>query len=226
MDKTTGYAAEDFRKMDPWRIFRIMSEFVAGFESMAQIENGVSIFGSARTPETDPFYALAREMARTLAESGHTVITGGGPGIMEAANRGAIDAQGVSVGLNIDLPFEQKPNHYITKMLSFRYFFCRKVMFSKYSKAAIVFPGGFGTLDELFEHLTLVQTMKITPLPIILVGSAFWSGMKEWIEREVLESGKYISPKDMFMFKTADTTEETMRILREWVGEINNNRNG
>ncbi len=219
MDKVTGYAADDFRKMDPWRIFRIMSEFVAGFEQMAQIENGISIFGSARTPETDRYYKLATELASTLTLSGYTVITGGGPGIMEAANKGASEAKGVSVGLNIDLPFEQKPNPFITKLLSFRYFFCRKVMFAKYSKGIIVFPGGYGTLDELFEHLTLVQTMKISPLPVILVGREFWGGMIDWVKSTLLEREKYISPEDIFLFKEADTVEETVGILQEWMGK-------
>ncbi len=219
MDKVTGYAADDFRKMDPWRIFRIMSEFVAGFEQMAQIENGISIFGSARTPETDRYYKLATELASTLTLAGYTVITGGGPGIMEAANKGASEAKGVSVGLNIDLPFEQKPNPFITKLLSFRYFFCRKVMFAKYSKGIIVFPGGYGTLDELFEHLTLVQTMKISPLPVILVGREFWGGMIDWVKSTLLEREKYISPEDIFLFKEADTVEETVGILQEWMGK-------
>ncbi len=220
MDHTTGYAADDFRKMDPWRIFRIMSEFVAGFEAMAQLENGISVFGSARTPPTDPYYKMAVELARDLTLDHYTVITGGGPGIMEAANRGAKEAQGMSVGLNIDLPFEQKPNPYIGKLLSFRYFFCRKVMFSKYSKAIVVFPGGFGTLDELFEHLTLVQTMKIPPLPIVLVGVSFWQGMLEWIKRELLERHKYISAEDMFLFRLVDTSAEAIAVVKEWLPRI------
>jgi uncharacterized protein (TIGR00730 family) len=217
MDKTSIYAAEDFRKMDPWRIFRIMAEFVEGFEAMALIENGISIFGSARTPESDRYYRMARELASLLTRDGFTVITGGGPGIMEAANRGAYDAKGVSVGLNIDLPYEQKPNPYIGKLLSFRYFFCRKVMFAKYSKALIAFPGGFGTMDELFEHLTLVQTMKIPPMPVILVGSSFWKGMIEWVEKVLLAEERYISPEDMNLFRIADTVPEIMNILKEWL---------
>lgn len=215
--KDTGYSPDDFRKMDPWRIFRIMAEFVEGFEAMAQIANGISVFGSARTPETDKYYQDAVHLGRSLTLSGYTVITGGGPGIMEAANRGAKEAGGVSVGLNIDLPFEQQPNPYIGKMLSFRYFFCRKVMFSKYSRAIVAFPGGFGTLDELFEHLTLVQTRKIGSMPIILYGSAFWQGCIDWVKNIMLDKEKYISPEDMFLFKIADTPDEILAILKELV---------
>ncbi|MCC8190259.1 MAG: TIGR00730 family Rossman fold protein [Planctomycetes bacterium] len=211
----TMIAPDDFRKMDPWRIFRIMAEFVEGFESMAQVTNGVSVFGSARTPETDKYYAMARELGARLTTGGYTVITGGGPGIMEAANRGASDVNGVSVGLNIDLPFEQNPNPYIGKLLSFRYFFCRKVMFSKYSKAIVAFPGGFGTLDELFEHLTLVQTMKIPTLPVILVGSEFWDDMVVWVKKALLAERGYISPEDLNLFRVVDTLDEVMAILRE-----------
>lgn len=214
MRKDSEYAADDFRNMDPWRIFRIMAEFVEGFEAMAQIANGVSVFGSARTPETDRYYRMAVELGRELTLAGHTVITGGGPGIMEAANRGAKEARGLSVGLNIDLPFEQKPNPYIGKLLSFRYFFCRKVMFSKYSKAVVVFPGGFGTMDELFEHLTLVQTRKISVLPIILVGTSFWKGCIDWITKSLLEDEHYIAPGDMQLFDLVDSVEEVMTLLR------------
>ncbi len=212
-----GYSADDFRKNDPWRIFRIMAEFVEGFEAMAHVENGVSVFGSARTPETDRYYQMARELGRLLTKAKFTVITGGGPGIMEAANRGAEEGGGASVGLNIDLPFEQEPNPYIGKLLSFRYFFCRKVMFSKYSRAIVAFPGGFGTMDELYEHLTLVQTMKIPPMPIILVGSAFWKGMLEWTEETLYREERYIGPKDLELFKLVDTPEEAMTLLRKWL---------
>ena len=214
-----SYISDDFRKMDPWRIFRIMAEFVEGFEAMAQIENGISIFGSARTPASDRYYEMARELAAMLTKDGYTVITGGGPGIMEAANRGAKESGGTSVGLNIDLPFEQAPNPYIGKLLSFRYFFCRKVMFAKYSKALIAFPGGFGTLDELFEHITLVQTMKIPPMPIVLVGRDFWEDMMKWIEKTLLHGEKYISPEDMKLFQLVDNAEEAMELLREWLPE-------
>ncbi len=217
MDNSTSYAADDFRNMDPWRIFRIMAEFVEGFEAMAQIHNGISVFGSARTPEHDRYYQMARELAHKLTLGGYTVITGGGPGIMEAANRGAKEAKGVSVGLNIDLPFEQKPNSYIGKLLSFRYFFCRKVMFSKYSQAIVTFPGGYGTMDELFEHLTLVQTKKIPPRPIVLVGSDFWKGMIDWIKDQLLAREKYICPNDLFLYRITDTVDETVAVLKEWV---------
>lgn len=214
MDNSNKYELDDFRNLDPWRIFRIMAEFVDGFESMAKIDNGVSVFGSARTPPEDKYYKMAVNLGRDLALEGYTVITGGGPGIMEAANRGAREANGVSVGLNIDLPFEQKPNPFISKLLSFRYFFCRKVMFSKYSRAIVTFPGGFGTMDELFEHLTLVQTLKIPPMPIILVGRKFWGGMLEWIEDE-LTAQKLISAEDLKLYDIADNPSEVMEILNE-----------
>jgi uncharacterized protein (TIGR00730 family) len=216
-DGTIMTNAEDFRKMDPWRIFRIIAEFVEGFEAMAEIENGISIFGSARTPPGDRYYEMARTLASSLAGDGFTVITGGGPGVMEAANRGAKEAGGVSVGLNIDLPFEQEPNPYIGKLLSFRYFFCRKVMFAKYSRALIAFPGGFGTLDELFEHITLVQTMKIPAMPIILVGKEFWKGLLEWTEKALLRQENYISPEDLELFRVADSAGEAADILKEWL---------
>lgn len=216
MDRSSVLLADDFRNMDSWRIFRIMAEFVEGFETMAQIENGISVFGSARTPESDTYYAMAVELARELTRAGYTVITGGGPGIMEAANRGAKEAGGVSVGLNIDLPFEQQPNPYIGKLISFRYFFCRKVMFAKYSRAIVAFPGGFGTLDELFEHLTLVQTMKIPPMPIVLVGAEFWGGMLEWINARMREGEKFISAGDTSLFKVADSVADVMGILKDW----------
>lgn len=214
MDNSNKYELDDFRNLDPWRIFRIMAEFVDGFESMAKIDNGVSVFGSARTPPEDKYYKMAVNLGRDLAMEGYTVITGGGPGIMEAANRGAREANGVSVGLNIDLPFEQKPNPFISKLLSFRYFFCRKVMFSKYSRAIVTFPGGFGTMDELFEHLTLVQTLKIPPMPIILVGRKFWGGMLAWIEDELM-SQKLISTEDLKLYDIADNPSEVMEILNE-----------
>ncbi|MDR2390319.1 MAG: TIGR00730 family Rossman fold protein [Planctomycetota bacterium] len=217
MGNKPEYLSDDFRNLDPWRIFRIMAEFVEGFEILAQIANGVSVFGSARTPECDRYYQLAVEMGRELAKAGYTVITGGGPGIMEAANRGAKEAGGESIGLNIDLPYEQKPNPYIGKLLSFRYFFCRKVMFSKYSQALVAFPGGFGTLDELFEHLTLTQTKKIPSLPIVLIGSEYWRGMIAWIRDQVLSEYNYISPKDMSLFRIVDTPAEAMDVLKKWI---------
>ena len=219
-------AGDDFRKMDPWRIFRIMAEFVEGFEAMAQIENGISVFGSARTPEDDRYYKMARDLGSKLTRGGYTVITGGGPGIMEAANRGAEDVGGMSVGLNIDLPFEQKPNKHIGKLLSFRYFFCRKVMFAKYSKAIVAFPGGFGTMDELFEHLTLVQTMKINPLPVVLVGSSFWKGVIDWMREELLGRENYIGADDLSLVNVADTVEEVMDVLLKKAPVVSTRQSG
>ena len=214
MKTTKMNEIEDFRNLDPWRIFRIMAEFVEGFESMAKVRNGVSVFGSARTPPDDRYYQLAVELGRKLATAGYTVITGGGPGIMEAANRGAFEVKGDSVGLNIDLPFEQIPNPYINKALNFRYFFCRKVMFAKYSQAIVTFPGGFGTLDELFEHLTLIQTLKIPAMPIILFGREFWQGLLDWMEKELLDR-KLISPEDIHLYQVTDSIDEVLAILAD-----------
>lgn len=212
MDSLVKNDPDDFRNLEPWRIFRIMAEFVDGFEEMAQINNGISVFGSARTPRDDRYYRMAVDLAKKLTVAGYTVITGGGPGIMEAANRGAREAGGASVGLNIDLPFEQKPNPFIGKLLSFRYFFCRKVMFSKYSQGIVTFPGGFGTMDELFEHLTLVQTAKIPPLPIVLVGAEYWRGVIDWLERTMLAGG-CIGPADMALFHLTDGADEIVDVL-------------
>jgi uncharacterized protein (TIGR00730 family) len=204
--------AEDFTNTDTWRVFRIMGEFVEGFDELASVTRGVSIFGSARTPPDHPAYAAAQETAALLAEAGFTVITGGGPGIMEAANRGAFEAGGVSVGCNIELPFEQRPNPYQTRSLTFKYFFVRKTMFVKYSNAFVIFPGGFGTLDELFEALTLIQTAKIRNFPVVLYGSDYWRGMVEWIERTML-SEKYISPPDLYRLHLTDSPSEVVDII-------------
>ena len=201
------------REMDTWRIFRIMAEFVEGFETLGAIKNGVSIFGSARTPENHEHYAEARKMAATLARRGWAVITGGGGGVMEAANRGAHEAGGVSVGLNIDLPFEQKPNPYTTIALSFRYFFCRKVMFAKYSRGLVVYPGGFGTLDELFECVTLTQTRKIRPRPIALMGTRFWGGLLDWIKTVLRDQYRYICPEDMDLIEVHDDIDGAVDYL-------------
>jgi uncharacterized protein (TIGR00730 family) len=207
---------EDFRSMDPWRIFRIMAEFVEGFEEMAKVRPAVSIFGSARTPPEHPYYKWGEEVARLLSGAGFNIITGGGPGIMEAANKGAhAGVRGQSVGLNIDLPFEQKPNTYIQKLLSFRYFFCRKVMFSKYSCAIVVLPGGFGTMDELFENLTLVQTNKIPPMPIVLMGKDYWQGLVDWLNEIMCRRESNIGPEDMRLVEVTDDPEEAAR----WIGE-------
>ena len=204
----------DFRSIDTWRIFRIMAEFVEGFESMASVKNGVCVFGSARTPPDHPHYDAARRLGGLLARHGYSIITGGGPGIMEAANRGALEAGAVSVGLNIDLPFEQVANPFVNKPLSFRYFFCRKVMFSKYSHGIVTFPGGFGTLDELFEFVTLVQTQKIPLIPIPLYGRDYWQPLFDWIEKTMLREHAYISPEDIHLYRVTDDLEEIVDILR------------
>ncbi len=204
----------EIKTNDSWAIFKIMGEFVMGFEKMSAIGPCVSIFGSARTKEGDPFYQLAIDIAKSVAEAGYGIITGGGPGIMEAGNKGAHLAGGTSVGLNIDLPFEQHDNPYIDsdKSLDFDYFFVRKVMFVKYSQGFVVMPGGFGTLDELFEAITLIQTHKIVTFPIILVGSKFWKGLFDWIKTEMLNAGN-ISPHDLDLIKIVDTKEEVVEII-------------
>lgn len=199
---------------DSWALFKIMGEFVNGFERMSAIGPSVSIFGSARTKPGEPYYELAVEVAESIAKAGYGLITGGGPGIMEAGNKGAHQAKGISVGLNIDLPFEQNDNPYIDKdkSLDFDYFFVRKVMFVKYSQGFVVMPGGFGTLDELFEAITLIQTSKIGTFPIILVGSKFWSGLIDWIKNTMLEAGN-ISPEDLDLIQIVDTSEEVVQII-------------
>lgn len=203
---------DEFTHTDTWRVFRIMGEFVEGFDELATLTRGVSIFGSARTPPTDPFYEAAQETARLLVKEGFAVITGGGPGIMEAANRGAFDAGGISVGCNIEVPFEQRPNQYQNRSLTFRYFFVRKMMFVKYSLGFIIFPGGFGTLDELFEALTLIQTQKIRNFPVILYGSGYWKKLWEWIEEVALKEGK-VSEKDLQLLHVTDSPAEVVRIV-------------
>jgi len=197
---------------DSWRVFKIISELVEGFEKLARIGPCVSVFGSARTHFNDKYYKLAEEIAFKLTQNGYGVITGGGPGIMEAANKGANRGKGKSVGINIDLPFEQHANIYIDadKLITFDHFFIRKVMFMKYSQGFIVLPGGFGTFDELFEAITLIQTRKIGKFPIILVGRKYWSGLVEWIKEEMLESEKTISPADLDLFTLVDTSEEAV----------------
>jgi uncharacterized protein (TIGR00730 family) len=202
----------EVRANDSWAIFKIMSEFVEGFEALQRIRPCVSVFGSARTAPDKPEYKLAEEIAYQLTQHGYGVITGGGPGIMEAANKGAQRGGGTSVGLNIELPFEQEPNPYIDKekSLHFDYFFVRKVMFIKYSQGFIALPGGFGTLDELFEALTLIQTQKIARFPIILVGKDYWAGLLEWVKRTMGEQHAYIHMKDMDLFQVVDTAEEAV----------------
>lgn len=197
---------ELFTESDPWRVLRIQGEFVEGFEALAQLGPAVTLFGSARTPEADPYYQATVETARLLAEAGLAVITGGGPGIMEAGNRGAKLGGGVSVGLNIELPFEQHYNPYLDIPINFRYFFARKVMFVKYAQAFVIFPGGFGTLDELFESLTLIQTGKVSNFPVILFGSDYWSGLLAWLRDTLLAGGK-ISPADLDLMTVTDSPE-------------------
>src|SRR6266436_3654356 len=205
-------SADEFLHTDTWRVFRIMGEFVQGFEDLAHIKNGVSVFGSARTPPDHPEYRAAQETGALLARAGCTVITGGGPGIMEAANRGAFEAGGASVGCNIELPHEQGSNPYLTLSLKFKYFFVRKMMFVKYSNAFIIFPGGFGTMDELFEALTLIQTRKIRNFPVVLYGSEYWFGMLDWIRGPVLGEGK-ISEHDLKLLHLADSPAQIVEII-------------
>lgn len=211
----------EIKTNDSWAIFKIMGEFVNGFETMSNIGPCVSIFGSARTPETDPYYKLATSIAERIVESGFGVITGGGPGIMEAANKGAQQANGTSVGLNIELPFEQNNNPYIDhdKSIDFDYFFVRKVMFVKYAQGFVVMPGGFGTLDELFEAITLIQTKKIEKFPIIMVGSEFWSGCIDWIKDTMRDKYKTISPSDIDLFSIVDTEEEVIEELTQFYSQ-------
>lgn len=199
--------------LEAWRIFRIMSEFVEGFEALWDLPPAVTIFGSARTPVKDPAYAAARRCAKLLAQKGHAVITGGGPGIMEAANRGAKEGGGASVGLNISLPMEQAPNPYQTHQLHFDYFFARKVMFVKHSRAFVIFPGGFGTLDEFFEALTLIQTLKIRPFPVVCYDSKFWGGLMDWVKGTLAERCATISVRDLDLFRVTDSVEEVVDLV-------------
>jgi uncharacterized protein (TIGR00730 family) len=202
-----------FTDTDPWRVLRIQGEFVEGFDTLARLGPAVSIFGSARTPPEDPMYQAAVETARLLAEAGLTVITGGGPGIMEAGNKGAQQGKGVSVGLNIELPFEEASNPYVEISINFHYFFVRKMMFVKYAQAFVIFPGGFGTMDELFEALTLIQTGKIVNFPVIMFGSGYWAGMFSWL-KDQMEAGEKISPGDVdLMYVTDSPAEVRDRIL-------------
>lgn len=200
---------------DTWRIFRIMSEFVEGFESLGRIGQAVSIFGSARTAPSDPFYQAAEQTARLLSQSGFAVITGGGPGIMEAGNKGAFEAGGQSIGLNITLPQEQHANRYQTLTLDFHYFYARKVMFVKYAQAFICFPGGYGTLDEFFETMTLIQTMKVEAFPVVLYGSDYWTGLVDWIRKQL--KGKFIDGEDLDIFRIVDSPSEAAEVIKEGV---------
>ena len=208
----------EIKTKDSWQIFKIMSEFVEGFETMAKIGPCVSIFGSARTTKDSTHYHLAEDIAFKLTQNGYGVITGGGPGIMEAANKGAKKGKGKSVGLNIELPFEQSSNTYIDndKLINFDYFFVRKVMFVKYAQGFVVLPGGVGTLDELFEAITLIQTQKIGKFPIVLVGKTYWNGLIEWIKEIMLKKEKNISPDDLDLFSLVDTADEAIEIIDQF----------
>jgi len=209
---------EDLKGQETWRLFKIISEFVDGFEELSNIGPAVSIFGSARFHGNHKYYKMAVEISSLLAKEGYTIITGGGPGVMEAANKGAYNNEGVSVGLNIVLPMEQKPNNYQNKSLTFKYFFARKVMFIKYAMGYVCMPGGFGTLDEFFEALTLIQTHKIFPLPLILVGKDYWSDLLKWMKKTMLKEGT-ISPKDLDIVNITDDPKEVVSIInahRNW----------
>jgi len=210
------FIANDFKEQDTWRMFRIMSEFVEGFEALRDIRPAVTIFGSARTLPNASDYKLSRDIAYALAKKGFSIITGGGPGVMEAANLGGHEAGGRSVGLNIELPFEQKPNPYLNLPVNFHYFFIRKVMFLRYAAAVVVLPGGFGTMDELFETLTLIQTRKIDPIPLILVGTKFWEGGVKWIEETIMAEKKYIDTNDTKIFHVVDKPEEVVKIITSY----------
>jgi uncharacterized protein (TIGR00730 family) len=203
----------DWVHTDPWRVLRIQSEFVEGFGALAELGPAVSVFGSARTTPDDAVYAMAEKVGAALVHAGYAVITGGGPGAMEAANKGARDAGGTSVGLGIELPFEQGLNRYVDLGVNFRYFFARKTMFVKYASGFIVLPGGFGTLDELFEAVTLVQTRKVTRFPIVLIGTSYWGGLLDWLRQTAAEAGT-ISPADIDLLHLTDDVEEAVQIVR------------
>jgi uncharacterized protein (TIGR00730 family) len=203
-----------FTRTDSWRVLRIMGEFVEGFDTLSDVYNAVTVFGSARTTCGDPYYEKAVETARLLAREGFPIITGGGPGIMEAANRGCQEGNGLSIGCNIELPFEQGLNEYVERAINFRYFFVRKTMFVKYSTAFIVFPGGYGTMDELFEALTLIQTGKVKHFPVILFGEPYWHGLAEWLRDRVAGEGK-IAAKDLTLFSVTDSPREAVAIVRQ-----------
>jgi len=210
------YLINEMTVRDTWRMFHIMAEFVEGFEALAECHPAVSIFGSTRVKPEDEIYQKAERIGQLLAENGFSVITGGGPGVMEAANKGASLAGGKSIGINIELPLEQAPNPYTNINLTFHYFFVRKVMFIKYAVAYVILPGGFGTMDELFESITLIQTHKIRPFPVILVGSKYWKGLFDWIKEVVLKEGK-ISPADLEILQLIDEPEDIIKIIKKTV---------
>ena len=206
---------EEFNIEDPWRIFRIMAEFVEGFDVLSQVGQAVTMFGSARIEPSHPMYKLAQKTAYLLAKEGYVIITGGGPGIMEAGNKGAMEAKGRSVGLNIELPFEQVPNKYVTTLINFHYFFCRKFMFLKYASAFVIFPGGYGTLDEFTESITLVQTKRMEGFPIILFGRQYWKGFIDWMHQVVLKN-KCIDAQDLNIFQIVDTPEDVVKVIKKF----------
>jgi len=212
-DKNWG----EIKAHDSWQVFRVISEFVEGFEKLSKIGPCVSIFGSARSKEENKFYSVAQDLAYKLTKEGYGIITGGGPGIMEAANKGAQQAGGKSVGLNIQLPFEQKANDFIDadKLINFNYFFVRKLMFIKYAQGFIVMPGGFGTLDEFFEALTLIQTKKIGRFPIVLIGTDYWSGLMKWVKERLL-TDNYVDEEDLKLFRIYDTADESVKYINEF----------
>ncbi|MCX6404609.1 MAG: TIGR00730 family Rossman fold protein [Actinobacteria bacterium] len=209
-----SHGPAEWLHQDPWRVMRIQSEFVNGFGALADLGPAFSIFGSARTPSDHPEYLQAQELANKLSNKGYSVITGGGPGIMEAANKGCMAGPGISVGLGIELPFEQSMNEYIELGIDFRYFFARKTMFIKYAQGFVVFPGGYGTFDELFEALTLVQTKKVTSFPIVLMGTKYWGAMVDWLKATVAADNK-ISPEDVDMLHITDDVDEAIKILMQ-----------
>ncbi|MFA5321541.1 MAG: TIGR00730 family Rossman fold protein [Smithella sp.] len=210
------YVIDALSVNESWRVFRIMAEFVEGIETLSGIENAVTIFGSARVKPDDIYYQKTEKLAKLLVQEKFNVITGGGPGIMEAANKGAAEAGGKSVGLNIRLPYEQKPNPYANIHIDYKYFFVRKVMFVKYAVAYVIMPGGFGTMDELFEALTLIQTKKIKSFPLILMGSEFWGGLVDWLKNKMLAEGK-ILPVDMDLLQVVDEPEEVVKLIKKYV---------
>ncbi len=214
MDIEKRYLIDNFNIRESWRLFRIMAEFVDGFEEMMDVNPGVTFFGAARAKKSDSNYKDARYIAKELASNGCPIITGGGPGVMEGANRGAQEGKGLSIGLNIELPFEQEPNPYIDRLISFRYFFVRKVVFIKYSMAFVILPGGFGTMDELFEALTLIQTHKIAPFPVFMLDRDYWGGLIDWVKNKMLAEGKILT-KDLALLHIADSKEEIVdRVLK------------
>jgi uncharacterized protein (TIGR00730 family) len=210
------YLIDSLSIEESWRMFRIMAEFVDAIETLSEVHNAVTIFGSARVKPDDAYYKKTEILARLLAQNGFSVITGGGPGIMEAANKGASEAGGKSVGMNIRLPFEQKPNAYANIHLDYKYFFIRKVMFVKYAVAYVILPGGFGTMDELFEALTLIQTKRIKSFPLILMGSDYWQGLLDWMKKTMLQENK-ILPMDLELIQVVDEPEEVVKLIKKYV---------